>query len=790
MARRARCYTAPPMPRNEADTRAKLIDPALRRLGWTERLITREQTPGRIDIVGAGGRRGRRRSTDYLLHARVDGARTLPIAVLEAKAEEYAPDHGLEQAKRDARLHHVPFAFATNGHLFVEHELATGRTTAPAPLDEFPTWDDLLRRYLKQREIDLTRGVAAPLLLPPRDRDRPYQYAAVRAVLERIACGRKRALLSLATGTGKTHIAVSLLRALRDAGQLRRALFVCDRKELRQQALGALHNEFGADAAQATTRNPEKNARVVVATYQTLGIDDEDGDDSYLSRHYTENYFSHIIIDECHRSAWGKWRAVLDRNPDAVHIGLTATPRTYEYSGDPADLDTADDDAITRDNYQYFGEPAYEYSIADAMDDGWLAAMKLVRATIITAGRVEREEDIERGDLHGANVRDRPTGAPARVEDMRERYSAGSLEQSLHIDERLEEMCRDLFRRLLETGDPHQKTLIFCASDAHADRVAAEMGNRYAEWAEANDLRPVDPYAFKCTGESDAAHLSDFKGAATRAFVACTVDLITTGVDVPRLRNVVWFRYLKSPILFHQMLGRGTRIHAESGKLHFTAYDYTNASRLLDASLAQRPEAERERKPDDAEERDPPRIFEAEGVEVRIEPEGAVIMVPEGGTLRRMSLDEYRTGITDRILAEAAGIDAFRERWIAFDERRAMLDGLPQGAASADILRAACGIDEGCDAYDVLASAAFDETPRPRLERADRFEETEERDILRAIARQFGYGGTDALDSRGLFQTPGVRAAGGLDALEPDPTATMLDLKRRVLATDAEWRDA
>ena len=785
MARGARCYTAPPMPLNEADTRARLIDPALHRLGW-ERLITREQTPGRIDIVGAGGRRGRRRSTDYLLHAHVDGGGTLPVAVLEAKAEEYAPDHGLEQAKRDARLHYVPFAFATNGHLFVEHELATGRTTRPAPLDRFPRPEELLRRWA----IDLRREEAAPLLLPPRDSDRAYQYAAVRAVLERIARGERRALLSLATGTGKTRIAVSLLRALRDAGQLRRALFVCDRKELRQQALGALHNEFGADAAQATTRNPEKNARVVVATYQTLGIDDEDGDDSYLSRHYPENYFSHIIIDECHRSAWGKWRAVLDRNPDAVHVGLTATPRTYEYDGHPADLDTREDEEITRDNHRYFGEPAYEYSIADAMDDGWLAAMKLVRATIITAGRVEREEDIERDDLHGANVRDRPTGAPARVEDMRERYSAASLEQRLHIDERLEEMCRDLFARLLDTGGPHQKTLVFCASDAHADRVAREMGNRYAEWAEANDVRPVDPYAFKCTGESDAAHLSDFKGAASRAFIACTVDLITTGVDVPRLRNVVWFRYLKSPILFHQMLGRGTRIHAESGKLHFTAYDYTNASRLLDASLARPPEAERARGPDAPEERDPPRIFEAEGVEVRIEPEGAVVMVPEGGTLRRMSLDEYRDGIAERILAEAAGIDAFRERWIAFDERQAMLAGLPQGAASADILRAACGIDEGCDAYDVLASAAFDETPRPRLERADRFEETEERDILRAIARQFGYGGTDALDSRGLFQTPGVRAAGGLDALEPDPTATMLDLKRRVLATDAEWRDA
>ena len=773
---------------NEADTRAKLVDPVLRGRGWVEGLIRREQTPGRIDIVGAGGRRGRGRSTDYLLHAIVDGKRTLPIAVLEAKAEEYAPDHGLEQAKRDARLHHVPFAFATNGHLFVEHDFATVRTTAPAPLTEFPSWDDLLRRYLKQRKINLARKEAAPLLRPPRERDRPYQYAAVRAVLERIAGGEKRALLSLATGTGKTHIAVSLLRALRDSDHIRRALFVCDRKELRDQARVALTNEFGADAAAASARSPEKNARIIVATYQTLGIDGEDGDASYLTRHYPENYFSHIIIDECHRSAWGKWRAVLDRNPDAVHIGLTATPRTFTRNGDPDDLDTAKDEKITHDNIVYFGEPVYEYSIVKAMDDGYLAAMNLVRAEIFIARLLEREHGVSRDDLDADRLRDAGTGERVSVGETPEHWDAGSVGRRLHIKERIEEMCHDLFQHLLKTGGPHQKTLIFCASDAHADHIAAEMGNLYAIWAERSGKRPVDPYAFKCTGASEAAHFPDFRGVDSRAFVACTVDLITTGVDVPRLQNVVWFRYLKSPILFHQMLGRGTRIHAES-KLHFTAYDYTNASRLLDASLAQRPQAEREHKTDEGEPRDPPRVFEAEGVEVRIEPEGVVVMVPDGDTLRRMTLADYRADIAERILTGVDGLDAFRERWIAPEERHAMIERLPQGEASTDILRAASGIDEGCDGYDVLANVFFDETPRMRLERADRFEEAAGAPILRAIARQFGYGGTEALESYGIFDTPSIIEAGGRTAFRASGYP-MPDLKRRLLASDAEWRDA
>ena len=145
---------------------------------------------------------------------------------------------------------------------------------------------------------------------------------------------------------------------------------MCDRDELRSQALAAFQNEFGGDAAAATTANPEKNARVVIATYQTLGVDSDESDSSYLKRHYPENYFSHVIIDECHRSAWGKWSEVLTRNSEAVQIGLTATPREFERT---ENTDAArEDERITADNLKYFGEPVYEYSIAQGMEDGTL----------------------------------------------------------------------------------------------------------------------------------------------------------------------------------------------------------------------------------------------------------------------------------------------------------------------------------------------------------------------------------------------------------------------------------
>ena len=325
------------MPYNEADTRAKLIDPALHTAGWTEDYIRREETAPEIEITSSGSARRRMAGkVDYTLRIKASPtAQPVAVALIEAKAENYPATHGLQQAKLYAstkRLN-VPFVYSSNGHQFVEYDSFTGLTHAPRPLSEFPPPEELRERYEKGKGFSLDSEGASPLLTPyPRGEAirRYYQDAAIRATLEKIATGQNRALLSLATGSGKTFIAVNLLKRIADAGQLRRALFVCDRDELRRQALAAFQEEFGGDAAAATTSNPEKNARVVVATYQTLGVDRDDSDSSYLKTHYPENYFSHIVIDECHRSARGKWSEVLTRNSDAVQIGLTATPREFE----------------------------------------------------------------------------------------------------------------------------------------------------------------------------------------------------------------------------------------------------------------------------------------------------------------------------------------------------------------------------------------------------------------------------------------------------------------------------
>jgi len=420
------------MPLSESDTRAKLIDPAIHARGWTEDLIRREETAATVDIIDGFPRRHARGRVDYVLRVKVN-PETQPVAValIEAKAEHLPPAHGLERAKLYAtckRLN-VPFVFSSNGHLFVEYDRITGKTSPAHPLAQMPTPAELRSRYEQRMGFTLDAPLAKPLLARYTGGEatrRYYQDAAIRAVLEKLARGEKRALLSLATGAGKTFIAVHLLKRFADVGQLRRALFVCDRDELRSQALGALQNVFGADAAEVYRKpdgtNNARNARVHVATYQTLDVDSEEGTANFLTTYYPENYFSHIVIDECHRSAWGKWSQVLTRNPDAVQIGLTATPRQLKITEQSKEAQA--DAQITADNIRHFGEPVYEYDMSQGIEDGYLAACEIVRRDIFldNKGQSGRETGVERGDLVGKRVTDAISGEPLTLGDIQPRY--------------------------------------------------------------------------------------------------------------------------------------------------------------------------------------------------------------------------------------------------------------------------------------------------------------------------------------------------------------------------------
>ncbi len=793
---------------NEADTRAKLIDPAIKARGWTEDHIRRETTMPRIDLDPSTGRAKRRGSgrSDYLLRYRLNpGTQPVPLALIEAKAEDKAPGHGMEQAKGYRERHNVPFVFSSNGHLFVEYDHFTGLTTAPRPLTAFPTPDELRTRYEAGIGFRLDAPEARALITPYKGGDgqrRYYQDAAIRAVLEAIAQGRTKTLLTLATGTGKTFIATNLLYRIAEAGALRRALFLCDRDELRTQGLAALKAAFGADAAEVYRtpegRNNAANARVHVATYQTLGIDEEGGDASFLSQFYPPGYFSHIVIDECHRSAWGQWFEVLRRNPDAVQIGLTATPRTLDLTEDTEEA--REDERIRANNVQYFGEPVYAYDIAQGIEDGYLAACEIVRRDVFLGGKGSAESvtGLDAGDLAGKVLKDARTGVHLTADDVEAHYGAAQFEASITLPERTAALADDLFACLLASGGPEQKTIVFCARDDHADAVASALNNRYAAWCLATGQARAANYAFKCTAASGGqGMLADFKGAERSHFVACTVDLLTTGVDVPPLRNVAFFRYMRSPITFYQMLGRGTRIHEASGKLMFRVYDYTDATRLLGEEFRSRaPTVTKPTTPPsggDDEGTTGARVITVEGLTTRIEDSGRFVLVSQDGRDVRLPIEEYRARLAAELRAEAPDSATFRDIWIEPSRRRSLVNRLTARGFSARVLQEVEGMRE-YDAFDVLAATAYNATPRTRDDRAARFARDhatwlapmppDTRAAVIALTRQFVVGGTEELETASVLRVPNVARAGGLTALKKagDPAQVLRDTRERLFS--------
>jgi type I restriction enzyme R subunit len=775
------------MPLSEADTRAKLIDPKLYQRGWTEEHIKREENAGTIFIIGGKGKQ-KKGKTDYTLRIKIDAdSQPVAVAIIEAKKDTCAPDEGLEQVKLygAAKRFNVQFVYSTNGHQFVEFNRITQTTSEPKPLDEFPTPEELRARYEAQLGFSLESEAAKPLLEPYYNGEasrRYYQDAAIRAVFEKIATGANRALLSLATGAGKTFIAVNLLRRIDDAGQMKRALFICDRDELRTQASVAFQKAFGNNAAEVSSRDPQTNAKVLIATYQTLDVDTEIADANFLIKNYQENFFTHIIIDECHRSAWGKWKQVFERNPNAVQIGLTATPRKLKVSEETEEAQA--DEKITADNYAYFGEPVYEYDLTQGIEDGYLAAMEIINRDILINSKKEIEirTGVDQTDLSRAVITDARTGRPLSREEIRKHYEAASLDAELMLPDRVKALSQDLFNQMLENGgSPEQKTIIFCASDAHAQRIANEMGNLYADWCRANGTQPKNYYAFKCTAKNSGNdYLPDFRGSNSSHFVATTVDLLTTGVDVPNVRNIVFFRYLRSPILMYQMLGRGTRL--DEGKLLFRVYDYTNATRLLGEEFITALKKTKDKEIIDGgededgggEDEQPKPLPQAVGIRVTVQDAGRYIPMMVDGRHVKVTVEEYKRLIAEKLIAEAPTIDKFRAVWIHPEERHNLINHLvAAGVSPVQVQTIGKMIDY--DLYDVLAEIAYGLNPRKRQERVFAFTYKHEdwllslpkeaRETIQAIIEPFAIGGTEALENPNALEMPKVKRAGGMRAL-------------------------
>jgi len=552
---------------NEEDTRLQLVDPKLAAAGWCDGLVDEEYMyrPGKLRLLGDQTVRDDPQFVDYVLRAAPRGG---ILGVVEAKDESHAPSAGLQQGLAYAVDVGAPFAFATNGHGIVEQDLRTGLVRE---LAEFPTPDELRQRYeagATWRGATVTsrdgKNVPNPLLrpafaLPGAPAMRYYQERAVTAALEAILPGNRRALLSLATGTGKTFIAFNIVYKLLATEYAKRVLFIADRVTLRDQA----YNEFGGlGDRRAVVSGPDLPlARDVhFGIYQSLYADAPGGGKVY--ERYPQDYFDVVIIDECHRSGYGDWGSILEYFSGAFHLGMTATPKQ--------------DDSI--DTYAYFAsenrdaegipQPVYEYSLGRGIDDGYLATFKVLKVTTSIDEGLVIDDEVERGAELIV-----PEGTTPR-----DTYGMRDFEREIVVPDRTKLLCQHL-ASVLRTHGALDKTIIFCVTMEHAALVRDEMQTLLGSETGKN------LFAARIVSEERDAEslLEQFQlSSSTEPVVVTTVDLLSTGVNVPSVRNIVFMRPIGSVTMFKQIIGRGSRIDSITGKTYFRIIDYANATRLFD----------------------------------------------------------------------------------------------------------------------------------------------------------------------------------------------------------------
>lgn len=539
------------MPFNEEETKLFLITPKLQELQWIRPdRVNMEYyfTKGKIKITGDHVDKGKPKKADYLLKYN-----NIPMAVIEAKDESQTHTSGMQQAKEYAEVLDVKFAYSSNGHGIEEFDFFTNQQQT---VDRFPSPEELWERLQNSHRVsaDIQNLLSMPYYTTEAKTPRYYQEVAVRRSLELIAKGEKRLLLNLATGTGKTFISFQIAWKLKQVDKIKRILFLADRNVLCEQAYNTFE-PFGNARDYINEGNVPTAREVYFSIYQAMYAE-KDG--KRLFQHYPKDFFDLIIIDECHRSGFGSWMDILNHFSSAIHLGMTATPKESE------NINT----------YKYFGKEEngfkalYEYSMSTGIEDGFLANFVLHRYKMNTdTSNIVIEEVI----AEGAEV-EVPAGA-----ELRDEYSVKQFELDITLPDRTQKMCDELAKLMRHTGEMH-KTIVFCVTIDHAREVAKAMQNHFSHLGFSDYAKPI------VSEETNAVSLlRTFQDEQTeRPVVATTVDLLSTGFDAPSVRNIVFLKYVNSPIMFKQILGRGCRISEDTGKYYFRIIDFTNASRLID----------------------------------------------------------------------------------------------------------------------------------------------------------------------------------------------------------------
>ena len=729
---------------SERDICTKFITPALRNAGWDEMSQIREEvsfTKGRIVVRGKLVARGKGKRADYVLYVKPN----IPIAVIEAKDNTHSVGDGMQQALDYAEILNVPFAFSSNGDSFVFHD-RTGASTplvSNLPLEGFPSPTDLWARYRAWKGLT---PEAEEIVLQDYFEDgggktpRYYQVNAINATIEAIARGQNRILLVMATGTGKTYTAFQIIWRLWNARRKKRILFLADRNVLVDQTMTNDFRPFGGTMTKLS-RRIDPAYEVYLGLYQAI-TGPEERQKAY--RKLSPGFFDLIVIDECHRgsaAADSAWREILEYFSSATQIGLTATPKETKYVS----------------NIAYFGEPVFSYSLKQGIQDGFLAPYKVVKVHI----------DRDVGGYRPEKGKVDRVGEP--VEDRV--YNLMDFDRTLVIDERTTLVAQKVTAFLKESGDRFQKAILFCVDQEHAARMRQALINENADLVDSNSR-----YVMRITGGDAAgqAELGNFIDPESKYPVLVTTSrLLSTGVDVQTCRLIVLDRAVGSMTEFKQIVGRGTRVHEDTGKFYFTLIDFRGVSSHFadpdfDGEPVQiyEPEEGGPISPPDGPDPDgdgnggvdpPPgtrkKIY-IDGVEVDIIAERVTYLDARGKLVTESLRDFTRKALRRRF----ASLDDFLNRWNAAERKQAIVDEMAAEGLPLTVIVQELGKD--LDPFDLVCHVAFDAKPLTRRERAENVKKRDvftkyggqARAVLGALLDKYADEGVLNLDDANVFR--------------------------------------
>lgn len=697
----------------EEDIKYYYITPALQNSGWKDK-ITMETavkfTDGKVNIKGNLVAREAPKKADYMLYINANK----PIAIVEAKDNKHTVSYGLQQAMTYAQMMDIPFAYSSNGDAFYEHDFLTG-LECQIDLDKFPTYDELIARYKKEANSgagitdEETAIIKQPYYssqttYPPRY----YQRNAINRTVEAIAKGQDRLLLVMATGTGKTYTAFQIVYRLLKSGMKRKVLYLADRNILVDQSIQqdfsplekTIHKiNFAKDDPLTITSH-----EVYFSLYQQLaGNDDDESEEddtvTKLSALFQPDFFDLVIVDECHRGSAKKdsnWRKILEYFSSATQIGMTATPKETKYVS----------------NIDYFGDPIYTYSLREGIEDGFLAPFRVINITtdISDGWRPYRGQR----DIYGNEIEDRI-------------YNNSDYDYNIIIEDRTNQVAEEITKYLKQT-DRMAKTIVFCATEEHAERMRIALSNLNADMVKDNP-----DYVVRITGSDTygKSKLDYFISVSSKyPVIATTSKLLSTGADCKMTKLIVLDQMISSMTDFKQIIGRGTRLREKEGKMFFNVMDFRGVTRLFadpdwDGPIEPNDDYDPNFIPKDGPKPgplvDPPGptqpkpYIDVNGCQVKVINMTVSVYDANGKLLRQENIIDYtKTNIT----GEYASLDNFIRKWTAEQKKEKIQEELRQRGIDLDAIKQDQNMED-VDDFDFICHVAFDRKPLTRKERAE-----------------------------------------------------------------------